>query len=134
MEWKTCVQRLINHTFERSLRFQEKLEELREVPYASPTPPIFINFLFDLTLSIRKILVDYNQIFYESNDNEVCEALFDKIQSLSSVLAELYFLFLSPIEFSRTIRNPASISLPMEHLAQELVPGSKVIIYPSYIG
>ncbi|MBA7495125.1 hypothetical protein ES702_05704 [subsurface metagenome] len=132
MEWGPSVQRLINHTLERSWQFQERLEELKSVPYLSKAPPRFLELVGGLLLSIRETLIDYNRIFSETTENEVHEALFHRIQSLSSVLAEFYFL-LSSVEFSRTIRNPASISLPMESLANQVAPDSLVIIYPSYV-
>ncbi len=131
MEWTSCVQRLINHTLEKGLCFQKRLEELGSVSYASDAPITLINLFSDLNSSIHLELIRYNRTFSATQNNQIHEGLFYKIQSLSAFLAELYQL-VSPVEFSRTIRNPVSVSLPIESFAKELVPDAFVLVYPNY--
>lgn len=134
MEWENRVQCLINHVLEKSLYFQERLEELRSINYASKAPPFFIDLLSKINLSTRLTLInEYNSIFLETQDDQIHEALFYKIQSLSGFLTDLYYRLVPPIEFSKTIRNPVSVSLPMERFAKEFAPQANVLIFPDYL-
>lgn len=132
MKWANCVQKLINHNLERSLNFQEKLEELRIIDYTSEAPLFFIDTLSKLNFSIQNKLMQYNNIFIETSQDKVCKALVNQIQFLSAFLTELYYFTLF-IEFSDTIQNPISISLPIKRLTEKLLPDDVIFTYPSYV-
>lgn len=130
--WNQRIQRLINHTLERSLGFKNRLEELQADTYASQAPLSFIKLLQKLNYAIFIKLVHYNNTFLEITNPEVLKHLFYKIRSLSTYLAEIYDL-VSVVEFSKAIRNPVTISVPIEQLAKNLAPESTVLVYPSYV-